>query len=40
MAEIRSLDELQTPDSTMLVFTPHGLGGKMPAESQLSTCSC
>ncbi|MFI6494574.1 hypothetical protein [Streptomyces sp. NPDC050564] len=32
MAEIRSLDELQTPDSTTLVFTPHGLGSKMPAE--------
>lgn len=32
MAEIRSLEELQTPDSTALVFTPYGLGAPMPAE--------
>ncbi|MCX4596913.1 hypothetical protein OG819_46980 [Streptomyces sp. NBC_01549] len=32
MAEIRSLEELQTPDSTALIFTPFGLGGAMPPE--------
>lgn len=32
MAEIRSLEELQAPDSTALIFTPLGLGGPMPAE--------
>lgn len=32
MAEIFSLEELQTPDSTALIFTPLGLGGPMPAE--------
>ncbi|OQR61992.1 hypothetical protein B6E66_21735 [Streptomyces maremycinicus] len=30
--EIRSLEELQTPDSTALVFNPYGLGAPMPAE--------
>lgn len=32
MTEIRSLEELQTPDRTALIFTPFGLGGPMPAE--------
>jgi hypothetical protein len=32
VAEILSLEELQTPDSAALIFTPLGLGGPMPAE--------
>ncbi|MFF7602952.1 hypothetical protein [Streptomyces mirabilis] len=32
MAEIRSLEELQTPDSAALIFTPRGLGAPMPAK--------
>ncbi|MER8119863.1 hypothetical protein [Streptomyces sp. NPDC094031] len=32
MADIRSLEELQSPDSAALHFSPFGLGGAMPAE--------
>ncbi|MEU5335596.1 hypothetical protein AB0G51_20005 [Streptomyces asoensis] len=32
MAEIRSLEELQSPDRTALHFSPFGLGGAMPAD--------
>ncbi|MEU2930567.1 hypothetical protein ABZ636_36895 [Streptomyces sp. NPDC007251] len=33
MSEIRSLEELQTPDRTALVFTAYGLGKAMPPEN-------